>query len=128
MTIAIETADLTRRFGRTEAVNGLNLQVPAGSIFALLGPNGAGKTTTLKVLMNLVRATRGSATVLGVDSRRLGPREFERIGYVSEHQRLPEWMTPGQLFDYCQDRRDSRLRDFAPRLPSPASCGSDDPR
>ena len=56
MTIAIETVDLTRRFGRTEAVNGLNLQVPAGSIFALLGPNGAGKTTTLKVLMNLVRA------------------------------------------------------------------------
>ncbi len=102
MTIAIETVDLTRRFGRTEAVNGLNLRVPAGSIFALLGPNGAGKTTTLKVLMNLVRATRGSATVLGVDSRRLGPREFERIGYVSENQRLPEWMTPGQLFDYCR--------------------------
>ena len=102
MTIAIETFDLTRRFGRTEAVNGLNLQVPAGSIFALLGPNGAGKTTTLKVLMNLVRATRGRATVLGVDSRRLGPREFQRIGYVSENQRLPEWMTPGQLFDYCR--------------------------
>jgi ABC-2 type transport system ATP-binding protein len=42
MTIAIETADLARRFGRLEAVNGLNLQVPAGSIFALIGPNGAG--------------------------------------------------------------------------------------
>ncbi len=102
MTIAIETFDLTRRFGRTEAVNGLNLQVPAGSIFALLGPNGAGKTTTLKVLMNLVRPTRGRATVLGVDARRLGPRDFQRIGYVSENQRLPDWMTPGQLFDYCR--------------------------
>ena len=102
MTIAIETFDLTRRFGRTEAVNGLNLQVPAGSIFAFLGPNGAGKTTTLKMLMNLVRATRGRADVLGVDARRLGPRDFQRIGYVSENQRLPEWMTPGQLFDYCR--------------------------
>ena len=102
MTTAIETFDLTRRFGRTEAVNGLNLQVPAGSIFALLGPNGAGKTTTLKVLMNLVRPTRGRATVLGVDARRLGPRDFQRIGYVSENQRLPDWMTPGQLFDYCR--------------------------
>jgi ABC-2 type transport system ATP-binding protein len=102
MTTAIETFDLTRRFGRTEAVNGLNLQVPAGSIFALLGPNGAGKTTTLKLLMNLVRATRGRATVLGVDSRRLGPRDLQRIGYVSENQRLPEWMTPAELFDYCR--------------------------
>jgi ABC-2 type transport system ATP-binding protein len=102
MTTAIETFDLTRRFGRTEAVNGLNLQVPAGSIFALLGPNGAGKTTTLKLLMNLVRATRGRATVLGVDTRRLGPTDFQRIGYVSENQRLPEWMTPGELFDYCR--------------------------
>jgi ABC-2 type transport system ATP-binding protein len=102
MTAAIETIDLTRRFGRTEAVNGLTLQVPAGSIFALLGPNGAGKTTTLKLLMNLVRPTRGRATVLGVDSRRLGPRDFQRIGYVSENQQLPEWMTPRELFDYCR--------------------------
>jgi ABC-2 type transport system ATP-binding protein len=102
MTAAIETFDLTRRFGRIEAVNGLSLQVPSGSIFALLGPNGAGKTTTLKLLMNLVRATSGRATVLGVDSRRLGPRDFQRIGYVSENQRLPEWMTPRELFDYCR--------------------------
>jgi ABC-2 type transport system ATP-binding protein len=101
-TRAIETFDLTRRFGRTEAVKSLNLQVPAGSIFALLGPNGAGKTTTLKLLMNLLRPTRGSATVLGTDSRRLGAHHFQRIGYVSENQRLPEWMTPDELFDYCR--------------------------
>jgi ABC-2 type transport system ATP-binding protein len=102
MTHAIETFDLARRFGRTQAVKSLNLQVPTGSIFALLGPNGAGKTTTLKLLMNLVRATRGRATVLGADTRRLGPDQFQRIGYVSENQRLPEWMTPGELFDYCR--------------------------
>jgi ABC-2 type transport system ATP-binding protein len=102
MTNAIETVDLTRRFGRTQAVRGMNLQVPAGSVFALLGPNGAGKTTTLKLLMNLLRATRGTATVLGADTRRLGPAQFERIGYVSENQRLPEWMTPGEFFDYCR--------------------------
>ena len=74
MTIAIETVDLTRRFGRTEAVNGLNLQVPAGSIFALLGPNGAGKTTTLKVLMNLVRATRGTARPCSASTRGVSAR------------------------------------------------------
>jgi ABC-2 type transport system ATP-binding protein len=102
MTIAIETADLARRFGRLEAVNGLNLQVPTGSIFALIGPNGAGKTTTIKLLMNLLRPTAGSARVLGIDSRRLQPQHLQRIGYVSENQQLPDWMTPGELFDYCR--------------------------
>ena len=102
MTNAIETFDLTRRFGRTEAVKGLNLQVPAGSIFALLGPNGAGKTTTLKLLMNLVRATRGTRDGARRRHAASRPAQFQRIGYVSENQRLPEWMTPGELFDYCR--------------------------
>ena len=96
----IETQDLTRRFGKTEALHGLTLAVPTGSVFALLGPNGAGKTTTLKLLMNLLSPTAGSATVLGVDSRRLGEREFAQIGYVSEGQQLPQWMTVRQLLDY----------------------------
>jgi len=65
MTHAVETHDLTRRFGRLEAV-------------------------------------KGTATVLGADTRRLGPREFQRIGYVSENQRLPDWMTADELFDYCR--------------------------
>jgi ABC-2 type transport system ATP-binding protein len=102
MELAIETAGLTRAFGRVEAVRGLDLRVPAGSIFALIGPNGAGKTTTMKLLMNLVRPTRGAARVLGVDARQLRVAELQRIGYVSENQRLPDWMTPNQLFDYCR--------------------------
>ena len=102
MSSVIETFDLARRFRRLEAVEGLNLQVPAGSIFALVGPNGAGKTTTIKLLMNLVRPTRGRALVLGADSRRLGPPQLQRIGYVSENQRLPDWMTPDQLLAYVR--------------------------
>ena len=98
----IETDGLTRTFRRLEAVRGLDLRVPAGSIFALIGPNGAGKTTTIKLLMNLLRPTRGQARVLGVDSRRLGAAEFRRIGYVSENQRLPDWMTIDRLLDYCR--------------------------
>ena len=102
MNVAIETVDLARRFRRCEAVEALNLQVPAGSIFALVGPNGAGKTTTIKLLMNLVRPTRGRAFVLGTESGRLGPRDFQRIGYVSENQQLPDWMTPDELLDYVR--------------------------
>ena len=102
MTLSIETRELERRFGSLEAVHGLDLAVPQGSIFALIGPNGAGKTTTLKMLVNLVRPSGGRATVLGTDSRRLGPKDFQRIGYVSENQELPDWMTPRELCAYCR--------------------------
>ena len=102
MDYAIETRGLSRRFGRTEAVVDLTLKVPAGSVFAFIGPNGAGKTTTIKALMNLIAPSAGSASVLGVDSRRLGPATLGRIGYVSENQELPAWMTIAQLVDYCR--------------------------
>lgn len=102
MTHAIETSGLTRRFGRLDAVQGLDLVVPEGSVFALIGPNGAGKTTTIKLLMNLLRASSGIARVLGADSRRLGPRELARIGYVSESQQLPDWLSVDGLLDYVR--------------------------
>jgi ABC-2 type transport system ATP-binding protein len=102
MAAAIETSDLTRRFGRTEAVERLTLEVPERSVFALIGPNGAGKTTTIKLLLNLLRPTRGRARVGGCDTRALGVRELQRIGYVSENQRLPLWMTTEQLIGYCR--------------------------
>ena len=97
----IETDDLSLRYGRTEAVRHLTMKVPAGSVYALIGPNGAGKTTTIKALMNLLRPSSGSASVLGVDSRRVGPAVLRRIGYVSENQELPLWMTPSGLLAYC---------------------------
>ncbi len=99
---AIETVGLTRRYGRRDVVQSIDLRVPAGSIFALVGPNGAGKTTTIKLLMNLVTPTKGTATIAGVDSRRLAARDFERIGYVSENQQLPMWMTTAELVAYCR--------------------------
>ena len=89
MTNAIETVDLARRFKGHDAVNALTLRVPAGSVFALVGPNGAGKTTTIKMLMNLIRPSGGRATVLGADASRLGPPEFQRIGYVPKTRIFP---------------------------------------
>ena len=98
----IETERLGVAYGRTEAVRDLTLQVPEGSIYAFLGPNGAGKTTTIKTLVNLLEPSGGVARVFGVDSNRLGPRELAQIGYVSENQRLPEWMTVAELAAYCR--------------------------
>jgi ABC-2 type transport system ATP-binding protein len=102
MNSVITTQDLTRRYGEVTAINGLSLTVPEGSIYAFLGANGAGKTTALKTLMNILAPSSGSARVLGVNSTRLGPAEFAQIGYVSENQQLPEWMTVQQLIDFCR--------------------------
>jgi ABC-2 type transport system ATP-binding protein len=99
---AIETDALTCRYGRTRAVDELTMRVPAGSIYALLGPNGAGKTTTLKTLMNLRTPASGSARILGVDSRALGPADLAKIGYVSENQRIPSNLTIGEIEAFCR--------------------------
>jgi len=102
MDYAIETDGLTCRYRRTLAVDGLTMRVPLGGIYALIGPNGAGKTTTLSTILNLREPDRGSARVLGCESRRLGPADFARIGYVSEGQQLPEHLTVAELEAYCR--------------------------
>jgi len=98
----VQTKNLCKNFGRFGALRGLTLNVPEGSAFALLGANGAGKTTTIKVLMNLLQPTAGSAVVLGVDSRRISPRELAQIGYVSENQQMPEGMTVAAYIRYLR--------------------------
>ena len=98
----VRAQDVWRQFGRHEALRGLNLAVPQGSAYALIGVNGAGKTTTIKVLMNLISPTRGTATVLGADSRRLPPKILAQIGYVSESQVLPARLSVGEYIDYLR--------------------------
>ena len=70
--LVIETAELRKRFDCVEALRGLNLQVPAGSIFGFLGRNGAGKTTTIKLLLGMARPTSGQARVFGLGGERSG--------------------------------------------------------
>ncbi len=96
------TRELSKSFRHTHAVERLNLEIPEGAIFALVGPNGAGKTTAIKTLMNIFRPSAGTAEVLGIDSRRLGPAEFAQIGYVSENQELPLWMTVEYFMSYLK--------------------------
>ncbi len=102
MTFAIQTDTLAKKFRRVEALQGLTMAVPQGAVYALVGPNGAGKTTAIKILMNIIRCTSGRAEVLGMDSHRVRGRFFESIGYVSENQELPEWMTVADLLNYLR--------------------------
>jgi ABC-2 type transport system ATP-binding protein len=102
MNSAIHTDQLTRKFGRIHALNGLNLDVPPGAVYALVGPNGAGKTTAIKILMNIYAPTTGRAEVLGIPSTEIAGAAFTSIGYVSENQQLPEWMRVGQFLDYLR--------------------------
>jgi ABC-2 type transport system ATP-binding protein len=96
----IQTRDLTRYFGSKPAVEGLNLTVPRGSVFAFLGRNGSGKTTTIRMLLGLMQPTRGEGTILGHDIRALPTDARARIGYLTEEHQLYGWMTVKECGDF----------------------------
>ncbi len=82
MTNAIETHGLTKDYGNGHGIFDLDVAVTEGEVFGFLGPNGAGKTTTLKILMGLIHASRGGATIFGLDVDRDAVALKRRIGYV----------------------------------------------
>jgi ABC-2 type transport system ATP-binding protein len=98
----IRVENLWKKFGRFDALRGLSFDVPQGSAFALIGANGAGKTTTIKVLMNIIEPTKGRAILLGVDSRKVSPRDLAQIGYVSENQDMPSRLTVQEYVAYLR--------------------------
>jgi ABC-2 type transport system ATP-binding protein len=100
--VIIQTDELRKTYGRHNALRGLSLSVPEGAALALIGANGAGKTTAIKVMMNILAPSAGTASILGVDSRRLSPREFSQIGYVSENQDMPGRMTVAQYLAHLR--------------------------
>jgi ABC-2 type transport system ATP-binding protein len=102
MTSLLEFHQVTRRFPRSWALRHASFRVPAGAITAMLGPNGAGKSTALKIALNLLRPSTGHVEILGVDSRKLGPAQLARIGYVADGMELPDWMTVDQFLAWCR--------------------------
>ena len=102
MTNIVRAINLSKRFRNTVVLDHLNMVVPEGSVYGLVGSNGAGKTTTIKILMNARQPSDGVAEVFGRDSRLLSARDFTQIGYVSENQQMPEWMTVGYLMNYLR--------------------------
>lgn len=102
MKTAIRTANLSKSFRGQRVLNSLDLEIPETSVFGLVGPNGAGKTTAIKILMNILKPTSGHCEVLGIESKNLGPTDLARIGYVSENQDIPGWMTVEYLMKYLK--------------------------
>ena len=82
MTPAIDISALTKRYGRTTALHGVDLTIEPGRVFGVIGPNGAGKTTTMRILLDIIRPTSGTVRVLGEDPREAGPALRRRIGYL----------------------------------------------
>lgn len=96
----IDIKHLVRRFGHTDAVDGLNLRVPAGRCYGFFGRNGAGKTTTIKCLLNLLRPTSGEARLFGLDPARHEVAVKSRLAYVPDHVAFYPWMTVRETLDY----------------------------
>ncbi|MCK6456110.1 MAG: ABC transporter ATP-binding protein [Phycisphaerae bacterium] len=113
---AVRTDALTKHYGRVRALQDLHLLVPAGSLFGFLGPNGAGKTTTLRLLLGLLRPTRGRAAVLGLDSRRDSIRIRRRTGYLPGDLRLYDHLTARETLDFFTAARGADARDEVARL------------
>lgn len=102
MTInAIETTNLSKRYGKHLALDGVDLRVPDGAVYVLVGANGAGKSTTFKILLNLERPTAGNAKVFDLDTGSDAPVVRASIGYVPESQESPyPWMTCERLLQH----------------------------
>src|SRR5436190_20860602 len=101
----IEIKNLTRRYGKADAVNGLSLTVQSGRCYGFFGRNGAGKTTTIKCLLNLLRPTAGSVRVFGLDPQKDEVAVKSRLAYVPDAVAFYPWMTVRETLEYLASFR-----------------------
>jgi len=102
---------LKKSYGKIQAVNGISMSVEHGEIFGFLGPNGAGKTTTIRCMLDVIRPTRGTIRILGLDAQRDKLALHQYIGYLPGDVHLPGQMTGKQIINYF-----SRLQGSEPVL------------
>ncbi len=117
---AIQLTSLVKHYGKFEALKGIDLEVRTGEVFGFLGPNGAGKSTTIRVLLDEIRATSGTATILGLDSRRDSVEVHRRIGYLPSDLALHPKMTGRQILRFLGKLRggvsERRIQQLAQRF------------
>lgn len=102
MTYALETTALTKRYGRRTALDSIDLAVEPGTVFGMIGPNGAGKTTTMRLLLDIIRPSSGSARVLGEDPREGGAALRRHIGFLPGELRLEGRVTGRALLAHFE--------------------------
>ena len=102
MTTIVEVQGQTRQVGATTALDAVDFRATQGLVHGLVGVNGAGKTTLIKHLLGLLRPTRGSVRMFGLDPVRDPVAVLRRVGYLSEYRELPEWMRIDELLRYTQ--------------------------
>jgi ABC-2 type transport system ATP-binding protein len=103
----IDTVKLTKYYGNQLGIEDVDLEVKRGEVFGYLGPNGAGKTTTIRMLLDFIRPTRGSATVFGLDIRQSSVDIHRRVGYLNGELALYNNMTGEDLLKYLGNLRGS---------------------
>src|SRR5438876_10973738 len=108
----IELRNLTRRYGKTEAVHGLSLTVRPGRCYGFFGRNGAGKTTTIKCLLNLLQPSAGSVRVFGLDPQRQEVAVKSRLSYVPDTVAFYPWMTVNQTLEFLASFRERWNREM----------------
>ena len=102
-TTAIKITGLSKYYGKSRGIVDLNLEVSQGEILGYLGPNGAGKTTTMRILMDFIRASEGTAQIFGMDSHKDSLNIRRNIGYLSTSPVLYENLTGRQFLTYCMN-------------------------
>lgn len=119
----IELVDLAKSFGGIPAVDGITLTVPRGEFFCVLGPNAAGKTTTLKLLVGLLRPTRGTARIAGFDIQTQPLEARQRLAYVPDFPFLYDKLTPleflrftAQLYHVPEERIEPAIAEMVNRF------------
>ncbi|MCZ0874387.1 ABC transporter ATP-binding protein [Peribacillus sp. AS_2] len=101
----LKTTDLTKKFGKFTALNGVNIEVNKGEIFGFIGPNGAGKSTTIRVLLGILKATDGEAKIFGKDAWKDAVEIHKRIAYVPGDVNLWPNLTGGEVIDLFVELR-----------------------
>jgi ABC-2 type transport system ATP-binding protein len=100
MTAAVRLADVRRRFGAVDALDGLSWEAPSGAVTAVLGPNGAGKTTAIECAVGLGRPDAGTVRVLDADPATAGPDQRARVGVMLQSGGLPNGARPMRLLEH----------------------------
>lgn len=115
---AIEAHGLVKRFGRTTALDGLDIRVPRGHVYALIGRNGVGKSTLIQILMGMLEPTAGTVDVLGFDPVRQPVALKQRVGFIPDRLSMYEWMTVDETLRFVADAYPTWSRELEQSLVS----------